>query len=137
MNLSRIAIYSFVLFFILFSCKKDKTALPEPEPELTKWEKISGHYKVYDTTGIFLYEMDLVHVPAIDNDYVDSIRFENFDGEFTFTDFQSTPANYPMNISIGYHDTLYDGQGKRWKIFSYLSNDYNQFSNDSIKFHFA
>lgn len=110
--------------------------MPVPEPEPTKWEMIAGHYKVYDTLGGFIYEMDLVHVPAIDNDYVDSLRFENFDGNFGFTVYQSAPANYPMSISIGYHDTLYDAQQKRWKISSYLSDDNNQYIGDTVKLHF-
>ena len=68
---------------ILFSCKKEKTPTPVT-PEPTKWEKIAGHYKVYDPTGVYLYDLDLIHSHNNVTNR-DSIRFENFDGEFTFT----------------------------------------------------
>ena len=64
-------------------------------PEPTKWEKIAGHYKVYDTTGVYLYDMDLVHTHNNVTNR-DSIRFENFDGEFTFTAQQIETSNLPM-----------------------------------------
>ena len=119
---------------LLFSCTKQKTPVPVV-PEPTKWEKIAGHYKVYDTTGVYLYEMDLVH---IHNDAVnrDSIRFENFDGEFTFTTQQEVASNAPMNISIGVHNLLYDSNSKRWRIFGPSYLDYNNFSNDTINLRF-
>ncbi|WP_343634440.1 hypothetical protein [Fluviicola sp.] len=48
-----------VSFF--FSCTKEKTPTPVIS-QPTKWEKIAGHYKAYDTTGVYLYDMDLVHI---------------------------------------------------------------------------
>ena len=94
----------FILVFItgmniLFSCTKKKTPVPAiPEP--TKWEKIAGHYKVYDTTGVYLYGMDLVciHNDATDED---SIRFENFDNNFTFIALQVDFSSIPMYVRIG------------------------------------
>jgi hypothetical protein len=121
---------------LLFGCDKDKTpttATPEPK----KWEQIAGHYKVYDTTGVFLYEMDLIHIynPANNRD---SIRFENFDGEFTFTSAQDSPppSNNKMNIRITGGDTLYDSNNKRWKLYGPSYLDYNNFKNDTIKLRF-
>ena len=67
---------------LFFSCTKEKTPTPVT-PQPTKWEKIAGHYKVYDTTGVYLYEMDLVHIHN-EATNEDSIRFENFDNNFTF-----------------------------------------------------
>jgi hypothetical protein len=120
---------------LLFACTKQKTPIPiTPEP--TKWEKIAGHYKVYDTTGVFLYEMDLIHSRNNATNR-DSIRFENFDGEFTFTTQQEEFANLPMYVRIGGHDPLYDSNGKRWKISSAAFEYYNNFSNDTIPFRFS
>ncbi len=119
---------------LLFACTKEKTpTLVTPEP--TKWEKIAGHYKVYDTTGVYLYEMNLVH---IHNDATnrDSIRFENFDGEFTFTVQQEEFANIPMYVAIGFHDTLFDSNNKRWKLSSGTFTYYNNFRNDTIPLKF-
>lgn len=58
----RIKLFFFLITLILFSCTKDKTPLPTTPTEPTKWEKITGNYKVYDTLGIYLYNMEIIHV---------------------------------------------------------------------------
>lgn len=123
-----------------FACTKEKVPPVPAPPEPTKWEKIAGHYKVYDTTGVYLYEMNLVHKTGFNlaGYEEDSLIFENFDGEFTFTSMQYTPppANLPMCIRIGGYDTLYDSNSKRWKLSSGISNEYNNFRNDTIYLNF-
>ncbi|TSJ47573.1 hypothetical protein [Fluviicola chungangensis] len=120
---------------LFFSCTKEKTPTPVT-PEPTKWEKIAGHYKVYDTTGVYLYDMDLIHIHV--SEQIDSLRFENFDSEFTFTVKQlyPSPMNFPMCVSIGGHDTLYDSNSKRWKLSAGISEEYNNFRNDTIHLNF-
>jgi hypothetical protein len=119
---------------LLFACTKQKTPVTVT-PEVTKWEKIAGHYKVYDTTGVYLYEMDLIH---IHNDATnrDSIRFENFDGEFNFTTQQGEFSNYPMYVAIGVHNMLFDSNNKRWKLGGVAYTYYNSFHNDTIPLKF-
>lgn len=118
----------------IFSCTKDKTPIPVTS-EPTKWEKIAGHYKVFDTTGVYLYDMDLIHIHNnITNR--DSIRFEGFDGEFTFTTQQEEPINLPMYVRLGGGDTLYDSNNKRWKIASGIFTYYNNWNNDTIPLRF-
>ncbi|MDR0802358.1 hypothetical protein [Fluviicola sp.] len=118
----------------LFACAKKKVpAVPAP-PEPTLWEKVNGHYKMYDTTGVYLYDMNIVHIHV--NDQVDSLRFENFDGEFTFTTLQSTLNFYSTSIGIDGGDTLYDLNHKRWKLYGPSYLDYNNFINDTIKLRF-
>ncbi|HRP53939.1 MAG TPA: hypothetical protein PLI97_10590, partial [Fluviicola sp.] len=95
----------------LVACTKNKTPKPTTPPELTKWEKIAGHYKVYDTTGVYLYDMDLIHIHN-NNTNRDSIKFVNFDGEFSFTVKQEEYANYPMYVAMGVHNLLYDSNHK-------------------------
>ncbi|MGV3613404.1 MAG: hypothetical protein ACO1N0_20770 [Fluviicola sp.] len=119
---------------LFFSCTKEKTPVPVT-PEPTKWEKISGHYKVYDTTGVYLYDMDLIHIHNNVNNR-DSIRFENFDGEFTFTSEQQEWSNIPMGITIGGGDTLYDSNNKRWKLYGPSWLEYNIFYNDTVNLRF-
>lgn len=66
---------------LLWACTKEKVLSVPATPEPTKWEKIAGHYKVYDTTDVYLYDMDFVYIH--DNaTNTDSIRFENFDDDY-------------------------------------------------------
>ena len=118
----------------LLACTKEKTPTPViPEP--TKWEKIAGHYKVYDTTGVYLYDMDLIHTRNEATNR-DSIRFENFDREFTFTTQQEEAANIPMYVAIGGGDTLFDSNNKRWKVSAGTFTYYNNWHNDTIPLRF-
>lgn len=121
---------------LLFSCSKDKTPNSFTIPSLSLWQKVHGHYKVYDTMGVYLYDMNIVHIHV--SDKIDSLRFENFDGEFTFTVQQSNPNpnNYPNYISLGYHMSLYDSNHKRWKLGGGAYTYYNSWNNDTIPLRF-
>lgn len=132
----------FILVFItgmniLFSCIKKKTPIIPPTEELTLSERVAGHYKVYDTTGVYLYDMNILH---IHNNLTnkDSLRFENFDGEFTFSTEQEiqNPSNYPNYVRIGSHDTLFDSNNKRWKLGGGAYNYYNSYQNDTLPLRF-
>ena len=70
-----------ILFCIILcvACKKDKVPITMPEPEPTKWELIAGTYKVYDTLGTYLYDLNISHIPHPENETIDSLRFDNFD----------------------------------------------------------
>lgn len=117
------------------SCNKDKVPVTITEP--TKWELIEDVYDVYDTTGVYLYELKLTPIFK-ENGTIDSLRFENFDGEFHFATKQMYPYpdNMLMVISIGGHDTLYDNSNKRWKLSGPHYVDYNNFINDTIRLRF-
>ena len=126
----------FNILVLLVACKKDKV-VPPCLPEQTKWELVSGGYKVYDTLGAFLYDLNIVHIYN-EQDDIDSLRFENFDGEFSFTANQlaTAPSNFPMHIRIGGGDTLYDTQMNRWKLSAGVSESYNQLIDDTIRLRF-
>lgn len=100
-----------------------------------KWDTIAGHYQVFDTVGVYLYDMDLIHIHN-DSTGRDSIRFENFDGQFTFTAQQENFVNIPMYVAIGSHNLLYDTNGKRWKLFGGTYSYYNNFHDDTIPLRF-
>ncbi|MFT5778163.1 MAG: hypothetical protein ACI837_001119 [Crocinitomicaceae bacterium] len=122
---------------LLLACKKDKVPVIQPV-EPTKWELIEGEYKVYDTLGTFLYNMNIVHIYN-ELDDLDSLRFENFDGEFTFTALQTSFSNDPETlIRIGYHDLLFDSILNRWKLLYAVDEIYNNvLYNDTIKMNFG
>ena len=124
-----------VVGVLLLLARKKEVSTLTPEL-LTRWDKIEGSYKVYDTLGEFLYDMNIVHVPHPENETIDSLRFENFDGEFTFTNIQTNASNFTTSVSIGGHDTLYDANHKRWKLWGALFEHYNKFENDTIRLRF-
>lgn len=121
---------------ILFSCRKDKIQEPVVE-ESTKWELISGDYKVYDTLGEYLYDMEIEHkrIELESGQIRDSLEFINFDNDFNFLSYQPQINNEIM-VQIGSHDTLYAQDGNRWKLFSGNLGDYNTWSNDTINLRF-
>lgn len=133
------------LFGILFlialvtGCSKDKTPTPEPIPAPTKWELVPGHYKVYDSTGVFIYEMDIEHTSGT-NIYgatVDTLHFINFDGQFDLTVTQASPTNFPDMITTGSETAILDSINNRWDLFCYSPDPvYNNFRNDTIMFYF-
>ncbi len=132
---------SILLLFLLgtaAACRKDKVPEPEPPPEPSKWELIEGNYKVYDSLGAYLYDMQILHIPGEEGQDIDSLRFDNFDGEFNFTIRQPVNSGNPDNyVFIGSIDTLYDGQNKRWKLLFDLEEPYNNvWNNDTIRLAF-
>lgn len=129
----------FAVFQFNIGCRKDKVPLPEPPPELTKYEKIAGTYNVYDTAGNFLYEMNLTHSDSTysTGGIEDSIHYNGFDGQFNFSSTQGSPIN-PVNYFIYfiYNSPLYDTLNNRWRIYHH--NDPNgiydnTYRNDTIR----
>ena len=141
---ARRSLWTFLILFIglslLTNCRKDKVKVPTPV-EPTKWEKIAGDYKVYDTLGNYLYSMSLVHKDTIlSNGYkIDSILFMNFDERFTFSSIQGFGTNYPeLYIGISPSNPTLDYYGKRWQLYG-ISNDefyFNTLKNDTIRLRF-
>jgi len=127
---------------LLFACKKDKVSKPliPPPVMVSKWEKIPGHYKVYDTLGVFMYEMDILHSDTTlpDNTHIDSLHYIGFDGQFNFTAMQTSFSNWPVNnVRIGVHNPVIDSNNNRFRIFGYGPIvPYNNFKNDTIIFYF-
>jgi hypothetical protein len=129
--------YFVLLFLILYSCTKDKTPLPLEPPEPTKWELITGSYKVYDTTGFFLYNMSInyIHNP---NNNTDTLAYQNLDNNFNVN---SRQLNFGSNVSkyfitVGPKDTLFDKQNRKWKLLAIADTMFNTFKNDTIKLKF-
>lgn len=112
------------------SCRKEVEPPELPVPP-TKWEVISGTYKVYDTTGVYLYEMKITH-SWNEGANQDILFFENFDGQFEFSAIQSNHSEFW--IKYGHQQLLYDDGGKRWKIIHSFDDIYdNILRNDTIK----
>lgn len=128
-----------LLFLMLLGVGCKKTQTPEPVATPSKWELIPGHYNVYDSTGAYIYEMDISHSigSSVYGYRVDSLTFVNFDGNFTFTVQQNQCVDYPNCIRIGSLTEVKDSIANRWNIFGYGTNsEYNNFRNDTILFYF-
>lgn len=121
----------------IVSCTKEKVPAPLAPEEPTKWDIIVGDYDVYDTVGTFLYTMNLEYIYNEEMDQ-DSIKFTNFDGEFTFTNLQPTALGNPeFYVGVGNHSLLHDSLGNRWKILLDGIPGYNNILvNDSIQLSF-
>lgn len=134
--------YTFFLLLIaggLWGCAKDKVPTPTP---LTKWEKIEGTYKVFDTIGIYLYTMEIKHIQNL-NEYgypIDSLEFVNFDNGFRFKTKQNTPtpSNWPDTyILINAPNPSQDGNEHSWQLYGYSNNfENNIWADDTIHLKF-
>jgi hypothetical protein len=132
-------LFILTLMVLVSGCKKDKIPAGEPSPTLTKWERISGHYNVYDTLGNFLYEMDISHSigTSIYGYRVDSLHYSNFDGNFTLHAVQSQSSSNPNGVTIGCYSAIPDSIDNHWDLFDYgSSEEYNTFRDDTIVFYF-
>ena len=131
-------LFGILAVLALVSCKKDKTPLPVPTPAPTKWELIPGHYKVFDTLGNYIYEMDISYIKAYSaNGYPsDSFKFDNFDNQFNLKAYQNQNCFYPNCVEIGSYEAIVDSIGNRWNIFGLGGQNLSVFRNDTIVFYF-
>ena len=130
-------LYSKILFVFLIivfvSCRKDKVQEPLVE-EPTKWELISGDYKVYDTIGEHLYDMEIEYFTGMDGSgkIIDSLRFNNFNDDFVFTQKQnSDEVSDP--VTIGVHNPIVDWNGNSWQLSGpSISSKDNRLIDDTL-----
>ena len=133
----------FLTTLFLLSCSKDKEVVQPQEPP-EEWEKFIGNYKVYDTIGVYLYEMDIVHFFKGNNNYepdADSLLLKNFADTFDLKIVAGHNSVDKRRLSIGIHDPVLDKNNKSWHI-SGLADDpattfeENRLLNDTIVFYF-
>ena len=136
-------IIPFFIISIFISCSKEKVPKPIVPIEQNKWEAISGKYLVYDTVGVFLYELEITHKTGLDSlgKQIDSLCFNNFDGQFTFSTDESEAnygsSNYPKNyFYTGDYYGIKDKNNKRWRILGLTNDIYNSLIGDTIKLRF-
>ena len=117
---------------VFFSCVKDTPVFP-PVPEREPWEKFIGDYKVYDTTGVFLYDMSISHHYSGDNVFgnpVDSLYIENLSNLFEF-ELKTDPNLFDIRSD----SALEDKYGYHW-FFGSMWHDpvqnTNYYHNDTI-----
>ncbi len=113
--------FKFLFFFSIVclsisSCTKDKTSVP-PQPQEKPWEKFVGHYKVYDTTGVYLFDSEIEHYSGINiyGLYNDSLRIKNFMNKMDY-EFQYMQGIDLSQINLLISDSVKDYQNNHWFI---------------------
>lgn len=137
-----------ILLAVLFllSCSKEKKTIPVIPPRVPEqWEKFVGTYNVYDTLGVFLYNMNINHLSSTyfqNGQKIDSLILINFNDTFNLKiDFNPASPGYENTFDIGSHDSIIDYNNKSWNI-STLSDDLstpmreNELINDSMIMYF-
>ena len=142
------SIFYLALVLLMVSCKKDKVPVPPTTPivEPTKWGNIAGAYKVYDTIGAFIYDMNIAYIPGKKigpSNIVDSLCLTNLDDKFNYIQGQQSsyfsPAHhyYYYYIDIGAHQPILDKHNKKWHLFPLGVDNEMIWHNDTIVFHFS
>ena len=132
---------------LLASCKAEKVKPTELVKEPSKFELIPGRYKIYDTIGTYLYEMEIKHKTGINSNgiEIDSFAFFNMDNKYQYTVYQTKlePPSWPKNFfTVGFFDPIIDSDLKRTyfsDVMSYYSNDtiFMNFEKSNIKYYLS
>jgi len=131
-----------LLFLTLLSCKKEQPIIPTESPP--PWKKFVGTYHVYDTTGVYMHDMEISHFFSgknFANQDVDSLLVQNFNGmlDLRIERYQNTnPANL---LPLGLYHGIEDHSGNRWVFSSWWDFPEtpeleNTLLNDTIVFGF-
>lgn len=127
------------------ACKKKELPIIHTPEAVSKFDVIPGKYKVYDTLGSFLYDMEIKYKAgdSTSNSYRDSLMFLNMDGQYNYTYRQSNAniTNLPKYyFHLGIFDPLVDTLGNRTFFFGIsaaLINDTIEmkFQKNNIKYY--
>jgi hypothetical protein len=129
-------LFFLILILVVFSCTKDKVPKEEPIPID---QRISGKYNVYDSSGNYLYDMELKYVVNYSVG-PDSIIFMNFDNDFSYSRYQSSV--YDEYAEFKYISFLSpfptkDKNNKSWSLSNTSDGIYdNTWRNDTIRMRF-
>jgi len=126
-------LYSFLALVLLAGCKKDET--PEPSSLNSKWEQIPGNYKVYDSLGTFLNDMEITYStqPDFNGGAIRFFKYKPF-LEYGYVQvYQDATTPYSNNINFGHLEGVFDSQHNRWVITDLGSFAYDIQTNDTIE----
>lgn len=144
-SLSIAALFFLLLSLSIHSCKPEKVKPTEPIQEGSKFDRIKGDYKVYDTLGSYLYELKIEHRYGKNSQgYIkDSFVFVNLDNQFNLKYFQSSAnnLNWPKDyLDLGSYDPIFDAENRKIAFWGYqtaLINDtiVLEFTKDNIRYY--
>ena len=112
--------YFFIILTLLImlaqSCTKEKEIIPQEPTKPILWKKYVGYYKVYNTLGNYMYNMNIFHTQSLTSQNVqpnDSLTIVNFTDTFDLKyEFRETVDDNVF--SIGIFDSIVDKNNKIW-----------------------
>ncbi|GAA0875874.1 hypothetical protein GCM10009118_22830 [Wandonia haliotis] len=117
---------------LLLACKKEIAPITASIAE--PWMKFIGEYKVYDTMGVYLYDMEIVHKEYSfpNGGHGDSIYLQNFDNNFNLS-FTYTNQNPNDFLPFGFYDSIKGiTDNKTWQIYNEGGGNNNRLINDTL-----
>lgn len=117
--------------FGLGACKKEKRECPGQSASVDGRDQFVGQYKVYDTTGVFLYDMEILKANDAGHDSLFAVNWGNrFDLYVRHEDGDNT--NY-LNYNPPFPS--FDHEGERWAFFQDLDAAFNSnlLINDTLR----
>jgi hypothetical protein len=137
-----------ILFIVILvlGCSKEKQITPIQDIEpIDQWKKFIGNYKVYDTVGNYMYNMEIAHystTPYPNGHKLDSLIIINFADTFDLKfAYSLNSSGYENYLDIGFNDSVVDYNAKMWWV-GRISDDTstvvkeNRLINDTIILYF-
>lgn len=130
-----------ILLAVIFfqSCKKEVVNLTNSTTKEELWVKFLGDYKVYDTLGVFLYNMKISfkEFQYADSSFGKGLLITNFDNNFDlhFLYSNQSPDDF---IPIPFFDSIKGNHDlKTWQIYGQGGGVKNRLVGDTLNLFFT
>lgn len=126
--------FTVVSFALLFGCKKEKDD-PTGSAPVDGRDHFVGQYKVYDTTGVYLYSMEIMKTSGSTG--IDSVYVVNWGDRFNLY-VQHDNGNTTPFLNIIPPFPSYDHLGQRWAFFQESNAAFNSnlLINDTLRMNY-
>jgi len=121
-----------LVVFGFSACRKDKDCPAPPITSVDGRDKFVGQYKVYDTTGVFLYSMEILR--ASGSSGIDSVYVVNWGDRFNlYVQHDDGNASSYLNLSPAFPSI--DHSGLRWAFSRETDTAFqsNMLINDTLR----
>ncbi len=118
---------------LVLSCEKERRKCPPSPSALDGRDKFVGQYQVFDTTGTYLYAMEIFK-----SSNSDSLWVMNWGGKFnTYVAHDNNDFSDFFNFSV-YHPAL-DHDGHRWSLSGEYDEQFesNYLVNDTLRMSYS